>query len=48
LSRDHHPKIAFAKVRITIIEPTLLNILLDIEDLARSAEAGACRDLQRE
>jgi hypothetical protein len=54
LSRDHHPKIAFAAVRtVAVKEHALLDLLLDAErkDLARSAEAAAvydwCKCLQR-
>jgi hypothetical protein len=47
LSRDHHPKIAFAAVRtVAVKEHALLDLLSDAErkDLARSAEAAAVYD----
>lgn len=46
LSGDHHPKTAFATVRIAVPEHTLLGLLLDAEermDLARSADSEAAK-----
>jgi hypothetical protein len=51
LSRDHHPKMAFAVVRtVAVIERTLLDLLsgaeerMDLARLAESTEAAAVED----